>query len=210
MHTSFQELLSVRDGAPVDARVPGHLESCARCRAELAHLAALQEALKRLPSFEPPRDAYGRMRPRLRGKSALPSPRRWPALAAASSVALLLMSAFLWITQANRGALQALKPRGLDALVARSQKLEALLQSLPPRPDVEQAATSATIDALQSRIELLDLQLSRGASVEIKAEEVQRLWNDRVQLLNSLVYVRYAEAAGDGHGAARPLELGVI
>ena len=76
----------------------------------------------------------------------------------------------------------------------RSQRLDALLQILRRPAQVERAGTSATIDELQSRIQLLDLQLS--ATPKDQLPHAQRLWSARVELMNSLVHVRYAEAAG--------------
>jgi hypothetical protein len=84
----------------------------------------------------------------------------------------------------------------IPSLVSRSQHLEAVLQRLPPRPAVERAATSATIDDLQTRIQMLDQRLSASAKDDL--DQTRRLWSARVELMNSLVYVRYAEAARNG------------
>jgi hypothetical protein len=98
----------------------------------------------------------------------------------------------------------------IGSLVTRSQRLEGILQSLPRRPTVERAATSATIDELQARIQLLDLQLSTVATSDPDRDRTQRLWNTRVQLLSSLVSVRCAEAARDGDASVNPFLIGVI
>jgi hypothetical protein len=96
----------------------------------------------------------------------------------------------------------------LGTLISRSQRLEALLQVLPPRPGVERVTTSAAIDALQTRIQLVDLELSGAARGD--AERARRLWSTRVELLNSLVNVRCAEAARAHPGFGDPSEFGVI
>jgi hypothetical protein len=101
-------------------------------------------------------------------------------------------------SESHRGnkTAQALEPVG--ALVARSQELEAVLNGLP-RPRVERAATSAAIDELQARIEVLDLQLSNADESGLSGPQAQQLWSRRVQLLDSLVSVRYAEQAARGN-----------
>jgi hypothetical protein len=80
------------------------------------------------------------------------------------------------------------------ALVSQSQDLELQLASLPPRPSVERASTSITIDTLQDRIQWVDDQLTLTDPAGISEQDTVRLWRDRVQLMNSLVTVRYAEA----------------
>jgi hypothetical protein len=65
---------------------------------------------------------------------------------------------------------------------------------------VERAGTSAAIDELQTRIQALDLELfalqqNALQQNDIDPDQAQRLWSERVQLLTSLVGVRYAEAS---------------
>ncbi len=214
MHAHFQELLALRDAEPVDVEVRRHVAHCDRCGAELRRLSALKIELQRLPMLDPSPWSWNEIRARLDAPSRRPS-RYGPALAAAGAMAACLI-AFLWMMHgATRLAApglaadagDAVHDAGIAPLVAHSQKLEALLRAMPPRPAAEKAVTSATIDELQTRIQLLDAQLSGAASSGADAEQVRLLWNDRVRLLNSLVYVRYAESAGRG---TDPLELGVI
>jgi len=108
----------------------------------------------------------------------------------------------------NQGPLAA----GADSvgtLMQRSQRLDAVLQVLPRRPQVERAGTSATIDELQNRIQMLDLQLS-AATGEQHHDDARRLWNARVELMNSLVHVRYAEAAANADLSEPSTNLGAI
>jgi RNA polymerase sigma factor (sigma-70 family) len=65
-------------------------------------------------------------------------------------------------------------------------------------------------DELQTRIQLLDLQLSTVATSDSDQDRAQRLWSTRVQLLSSLVSVRYAEAVRDGEASVNPLASAVI
>ncbi len=62
-----------------------------------------------------------------------------------------------------------------------------LLRRLVLRPAV-------AIDALQSRIQLLDVELSSADGNGGNGTQTRQLWGERVQLLNSLVGMRYAEA----------------
>jgi hypothetical protein len=73
---------------------------------------------------------------------------------------------------------------------------------------VERAATSAAIDDLQTRIQILDQQLSAAANDD--RYRTQRLWSARVELMNSLVYVRYAEAARNGDRPDHSSTIGAI
>ena len=77
-------------------------------------------------------------------------------------------------------------------LVAQSQQLEGLLQKLPERPRIERVSTAAMIDTIEDRIQLLDFQLSDAGS-GLNEQQTRRLWRERVELMDSLVKVRYAE-----------------
>jgi hypothetical protein len=212
MHADFQELLAVRDGVPIDPAVEDHIASCSQCSFELTRLARVKLDLRQLPSFEPPPQAWRAVRGRLEG-----APRRRtltrPLLALATASGALAALALAWFVYLPPGGATRTRPpaylsarqppasRQSDAigtLISRSQRLEAILDTLPPRPNVERAATSATIDDLQTRIQLVDAQLSDPAKSTIDRDQAQRLWSARVQLLDSLVHMRYAEAASVG------------
>lgn len=221
MHADFQELLALRSGTPVAADVGQHVASCAQCGLELARLHRLQQELHRLPSFEPPARAWPLIRAQL---ERLPHRRRGihrSLVSAAVAASLVAALTLLWLLRPDRGhggvnetRITASWPGAsgskdpIQALVTRSQRLEAILRTLPPRPTVERAATSATIDDLQTRIQLLDRQLSSVARDD--RNQTQRLWSVRVQLMNSLVYVRYAEAARNGDQSDNTTTTGAI
>ena len=78
-------------------------------------------------------------------------------------------------------------------LVAQSQHLEGLLQRLPERPRIERVSTAAMIDTIEDRIQWLDFQLSDASDSGLNEEQTRRLWRERVELMDSLVKVRYAE-----------------
>jgi hypothetical protein len=219
MHADFQELLSLRAGEPVAVDVAQHVSRCPKCGLELGRLQRLAHELQQLPQPEPPQRVWQDIQERL----AHTDPRRgrgswiYPAAAAASIVAIVASVPWTMTIDRDNAARDAAMlakstlPVGdqdsIAPLVVRSQQLEALLQQLPQRPTVERAATSATIDEIQSTIQMLDLQLSNGSQLD--HEQAQRLWNTRVQLLDSLVYVRYGEVARDAH-PIKTLETGAI
>jgi hypothetical protein len=218
MHADFQELLVIRDGTPVDAMVAQHALECPECSRELTRLAALKNELRQLPSYEPPPRAWASIRSQM---ERLPPhrPNRAPLVAVAASIALAVLVLPLLrrtpvLTPPGTSASASQQPAGDDkdgvgALMQRSQRLEAVLQVLPRRPQVEFAGTSATIDELQNRIQLVDHQLS-SASADQPGTDARRLWSARVELMNSLVHVRYAEAAGNADLSETSTNLGAI
>jgi hypothetical protein len=81
-----------------------------------------------------------------------------------------------------------------QALVAESQRLETLLASLPAEPRLTRAETALTVADLEDRIQWVDYRLNLASEAGLASEPSERLWRERVDLLNSLVAVRYAEA----------------
>lgn len=176
-------------------------------RADFAELTALRQQLRRLPQWDPPPGAWQRIagalhtQPDAGGEVPVAMrarrQRHWRLAAIAAAVLPVCAVALLWLRE--RPVTIAVTATGDAAadvalLVDRSQRLEAVLQELPPRPAVERAATSAAIDALQSRIQLLDMELSSADGADVTITQARQLWGERVQLLNSLLGMRYAEA----------------
>jgi hypothetical protein len=219
MHADFQELLSLRDGAPVHAGTQQHVAACAQCRLELERLKRIEDELRQLPQFSPPPLVWSAVREEL---GRLPLRRQnwsWLTVYAAAVCGAVIALVFLWSIHLGRGAaaIDAVAARGgedrqdaLGTLVTRSQELEAILQGLPARPTVQHVATSAAIVELQSRIQVLDWQLAAVPKDEPDRAQVNLLWSARVQLLDSLVHVRYAEAVRDGSTRANLHPTGVI
>jgi len=201
MHARLDELLSLRDGAPVDARVRAHVDACAECAAELARAESLQESLRALaPVPDAGTDGWAEVQSRLgaaRSKGSLAA-RVAPYAAAASVVALALFAALRWTEapapEASKPApLIVLDTESLDQLRSRSQELEALLAALPQRPAVARAGTSVPIESLEAQVQWLDHQLTLAGAAG-QATETEQLWRDRVEAMNSLVQLRYVEA----------------
>jgi hypothetical protein len=201
MHARLDELLSLRDGAPVDARVRAHVDACAECAAELARTESLQQGLRALaPVPDAAADGWAEVRSRLaaaRAKRSLAA-RVAPYAAAASVVALALFGALRWAevpapTESRPAPLMVLDTEPLDQLRSRSQELEALLAALPERPAVARAGTSVPIESLEAQVQWLDHQLTLAGAAG-QANETEQLWRDRVEAMNSLVQLRYVEA----------------
>jgi hypothetical protein len=58
---------------------------------------------------------------------------------------------------------------------------------------IERVSTAAMIDTIEDRIQWLDFQLSDASDSGLNEEQTRRLWRERVELMDSLVKVRYAE-----------------
>jgi hypothetical protein len=95
--------------------------------------------------------------------------------------------------QPQEGSTDVIERARVPELMAQSQHLEDLLQQLPERPRIERVSTAAMIDTIEDRIQWLDFQLSDAPGSGLNEEQTRRLWRERVELMDSLVKVRYAE-----------------
>jgi hypothetical protein len=205
MHASFSELLSLRDAEPTAAHVAQHVDRCPLCTRELQQLSSARSRLQELPSFDAPPDAWSRISRRVAAPAAKSARMIWATGAAAAAVGVL---AIMILVIRNDGSQTAAvvepEPRQASAvappeppvaaLIAQSQELEQLLHALPQRPLIERVSTAATLDTLEQRIQWLDFQLSDAPEGSFDDAQAQRLWRERVELMDSLVKVRYAEA----------------
>jgi anti-sigma factor RsiW len=207
MHASIDHLLSLRDGQPVDAAVAAHVEQCARCSAELRNLRETRAKLQSLPQLDAP-SSFQEIQRALARPAAAPRRALSPRLVAA--LAFVTLTTIFFIALRDGTAPQFAGPKVVPVepaarptdiietarvpeLVARSQQLEGLLQKLPERPRIERVSTAAMIDTIEQRIQWLDFQLSDAQDSGLNEEQTRRLWRERVELMDSLVKVRYAE-----------------
>jgi anti-sigma factor RsiW len=207
MHASIDHLLSLRDGQPVDAATAAHVEECARCSAELRKLRETRAKLQSLPQLDAPSSFQEIQRAMARPAAA---PRRVMSARLVAALAFVTLTAIFFVALRDETA-PPLARRAVDPvehptpptdvietarvpeLVARSQQLEGLLQKLPERPRIERVSTAAMIDTIEQRIQWLDFQLSDARDSGLNEEQTRRLWRERVELMDSLVKVRYAE-----------------
>jgi hypothetical protein len=209
MHAHIHQLLSLRDGEPVDADVARHVEQCSTCAAEAARLHLAQRNLRSLPSMDPPPAAWSGIQSRLQ-EQPVPARIHWSLIAGLVGAAVLVVVVSVGAIDSRQRlevaaktvpappiaaavTVPAVTPT-VDQLVAQSRQLDDLLQDLPQRPSVERIAMAATLDSIEQRIQWLDVQLSFASTAELNERQAQRLWSERVDLMDSLVKVRYAEA----------------
>jgi hypothetical protein len=207
MHASTDHLLSLRDAQPVDAATAAHVEHCQHCSAELLKLCQMQARLQSLPSLAAP-SSFAEIQ-RAMARSAPPRRARTARLVAALAFVTLTSIFFVALrdetapqvaverrpqpVQPQEASTEAIEHARVPELMAQSQRLEDLLQQLPERPRIERVSTAAMIDTIEDRIQWLDFQLSDAPGSGLNEEQTRRLWRERVELMDSLVKVRYAE-----------------
>jgi hypothetical protein len=207
MHASIDHLLSLRDGQPVDAATAAHVEQCARCSAELRKLRETQVKLQSLPQFEAPASFQEIQRAMARPVAVR---RRIVSARLVAVLAFVTLTTIFFVAlrdstrsemaerkrepvEQQTPATDIIETARVPELVAQSQHLEGLLQNLPERPRIERVSTAAMIDTIEERIQWLDFQLSDARDSGLNEEQTRRLWRERVELMDSLVKVRYAE-----------------
>jgi hypothetical protein len=203
MHASFEQLLKLRDAAGAEDQPSAHVRACAECGSVLARLSAVTAAMRRLqPRFAAP-DRWSAIAAELsRSPSDVMAPRPRPGwLLPAASAALVLVVVLLTFGEREAptpavGAETAttIAPAATHAdLLAESQRLESLLASLPAEPRITRAQTALTLADLEDRLQWVDYRISLASEVGLGREDAELLWRERVDLLNSLVAVRYAQ-----------------
>ena len=215
MRPSTVDLLRIRDGEPVDAEVRAAVEADPALRQELAALASTQRALQALPELQPPPGVFERVRAQLaaRGKpTPVTDAWQWPlrgAIAASVAVAAIWVAGRMPDAAPDNAAApativaeQTQRPQvapllgtpAYASLVEESARLERALDGIRYRPRVVRASTAATIDGLEDRIAWIDEQLMFAPTLGLRASDRQALYGQRVELMNALVQIRYAEA----------------
>jgi hypothetical protein len=211
MHPRIDELLTLEDRTPVDASVASHVNQCSECAASLDRLIQTRDALRNLPLLDAPDAAWQRIQTALDDSSKPDSDShktgrdRRRAIAAFAVAASAAVVALLLVTRVGNEptepapritpTVEPVAPQTNDTmaqLIEQSRELDALLQALPERPRVERVAMAATLDTIEDRIQWLDFQLSSGDG-ELDETQGNRLWRERVELMDSLVKVRYAQ-----------------
>jgi hypothetical protein len=213
MHAHTEQLLNLRDGEPIDAQVARHVADCPSCLLELDRLKQMQGQLRSLPARQAPMAAWENIQANVEQQSAAGAQWRLaPVAAAAGLVALVSLVALRFVGggqpyETPRVKLQEqpvptvvetppLSAATVEQLVQQSRQLEDVLRNLPEPPRVERAALAATTDIIEQRIQWLDFQLSFEPEAQLSKEQTRRLWHERVDLMDSLVKVRYAQAQG--------------
>ena len=213
MYPSTEDLLKVRDGELVDARVRSAVDADPDLQAEIHRLRETRDALRALPAFEPPRGAWDKIVAAAESDSR--SLRHWPlrgAIAATVAIAAILLvmrspvtpEAPLPSTTVSEvpvpdfgdSLTRRMVTPAYASLVAESARLERQLNQIGYQPRLMNAGTAATIAGLEEEIELIDSQLMYGRGLHPRQTEA--LWQNRVDLMNALLKVRYAHAQRSG------------
>lgn len=202
MHARIDQLLSIRDGEPAEADLRTHVEHCRECAAAVARFREVRERLLALPQVESKPGAWMSIETRLAARERSMRRRTVASRAiAAASVAAMALFAALYEggNRSTNSAVPAVVRAPADRadvalLLGRSLELEQALAALPSRPAVERAATSMPIDAMQARVQWIDHQLSVTDADGAPTADAERLWRERVEVMSSLVRLRYVEA----------------
>lgn len=249
MHPGTEDLLSIRDGEPVDAEARAAVDADPALQAEVARLRATRDQLRELPEFEPPPGVLAKVLAELETNPGTrreppPEPRQSPEAGSGRTSTAEATSADtagnspryrLWrhAQWPLRGAIAAtvavvavLGVRSLDepggpapgaivaensvtvvdspafgraaatytSLTSESARLERLLNAIPYRRRLVNAGTATTISGLEDRIGQVDEVLMYASVNGLQPEQTVALWQERVDLMNALVEVRYAQA----------------
>jgi hypothetical protein len=102
-----------------------------------------------------------------------------------------------WPTE--KSSVDGARPVSVSQLVMQSQYLENAVLSLNANTDhmIISAGTAATVAALEDRIALVDYEINHAAIDPDNHGRLPQLWQQRVNLLQSLAAVRYAQVASN-------------
>lgn len=204
MHTSTEQLIPLRDGEPVDASVQTHVRECAECAAELDRLVELREQLLKLPSFALPEGVWQAVEERVtQGDSTRGNRLGWLRMTGVAMVASVVIAVSLAMfpvapqRPADTVTATGAQPASVSQLVMQSRYLENAVLSLNANTDhmIISAGTAATVAALEDRIALVDYEINHAVVDPRNQDRLPQLWQQRVNLLQSLAAVRYAQVA---------------
>ena len=201
MHASLEQLISLRDEEPVAAEVQQHVRGCSRCAQALNGLVAIREGLTALADPLPPPGAWDDIVTAAAAPSRR-SARRWlPAagvsLAASVALAVFLINARVLAPATGSGAPVTAAvgaPASVDQLKAESRYLEHAVLNMNDNTNgmAVSASDASTVAALEDRIGFVDYEISNTPAGDTR---LAQLWKQRVDLLQSLAAVRYAQVA---------------
>lgn len=226
MHATTEDLLSVRDGEPVDARTSEVIAADASYGSEIERLRRMRTDLRSLPDFEAPEGLWERID--AAEHTSRPGQRPWlrrfagAALAAAVAAAAIYLvlprvpeadgSAPPQVFTASPGRVEPgsfatlapglpgarVVPVSYTQLVEESARLERVLGQISYQRPLMNGATATTIAGLEDRISVIDEQLTFSTARGLPQPEREALWSERVDLMGALVHVRFAQAQPTG------------
>jgi|SRR6185312_469589 len=206
MHASLEQLIGLRDEEPVSVEVQQHVRGCGECAAALNGLLAARDRLTALADPLPPAGAWQRI---AAASDRSVRCRRWlPAagvgLAASVTAVALLVNLHVKPLPARDDTAvvtpSGSQPADVKQLMAQSRYLERAVLKLDGPADnmAVSADTASTVAALEDRIAMVDYEINSAAGVPNDDPHMVQLWKQRVDLLQSLAAVRYAQVADAG------------
>jgi hypothetical protein len=202
MHADIDELLSLRDGEPVAAEVVAHVSACIECNARLARLQATKLRVQSLPDVMAAtgNDDWREIERRI---ASLAMPRR---VGACGSASLRRQQPCHRATAGLR--MQDRAARSADALPVSSRPSSRPTHRRSRSCSIGRCSSSSCSphcpSALPERATALPIDCRgpgsgstigfRVGSAAPASEEAERFWRDRIELMNSLVQLRYVEA----------------
>ena len=214
MGTCTEDLLRIRDGEPVDADVHAQAAVDPESRAELERLRGVQKALKRLPELQPPPRVWAQIRDEVERADSRKSGSLWRWSLGSAIAAGVAVLAFTLVSRPPEMPAQtelgpvATVPEGVSgdglntgpaedplyaSLAAESAQLERELNSIEYQPSLTSADTATIAAVLEDQIGYVDAQLTYASANRLDPRQTETLWRERVDLMNTLVDVRYAQ-----------------
>ena len=213
MRTCTEDLLTIRDGEPVDADVHSQVLADPESLEELERLRAAQKALQELPELQPPPEVWTKILTEVQRDDRIGSKllRHWSlssAIAAGVAVLVFILISTdpeipvqiepgpaVAVLEGDGGELDAdpAEELGYALLATESAQLERELNSIEYQPSLTSADTATIAAVLEDRIGYVDAQLTYAAANRIDLRQTETLWRERVDLMNTLVDVRYAQ-----------------
>ncbi len=163
-------------------------------------VAELRRSLRKLPDIEPDPEVWARIQARTNGHrvSAGGYGERLMPFALAAGLLLAVAAGILSLNVLSEGDFPAeLNERQVASIPAGDAALQALRNRsrlLEPLTQRRLVTSDPMTAAVRFRIADLDSQLSGMPEGRLDQEETQRLWSQRVALLESLAEVRRARA----------------
>lgn len=208
MHASLEQLMSLRDEELVALEVQEHVRGCEACARILNELATARENLMRLADPLPPAETWNRIA--LAAEERVMPRRRWFAAAGVALVASVAAAVVLVNPALRSAAVPAAAtttvagtagaPTDIGRLQAQSRYLERAVFDLNGNTEgMPMSADSASmVAALEDRIALVDYEINNASTRKTGNSDLTLLWKQRVDLLQSLATVRYAQVVDRG------------
>ncbi|HZF30526.1 MAG TPA: hypothetical protein VE907_15520 [Gammaproteobacteria bacterium] len=209
MHPSTEDLLSVRDGEPLDAARATACE-CPEHGPELGRLHRMRDALRALPELEPPAGVWQRAVEAERASRRSIWPRALAGVGVAAAVAAVAVLSIGGSVPDLGTEPTAIAPPATwrapvqtptatyTSLVQESARLEQLLSEISYQRPLMTGGTAGTIVGLEDRIAVIDELSTYGRARGLQSPEREALLSERVELLNALVHVRLAQSQTPG------------